>query len=142
MEVRQSGEIVVVKPARPGSAHKLHSFVGVKVMLAEVLAEEQLQRMAGSSCPQPCRCRGKCRHIQNRKSRPGLRLRKYFVLEARAGIAQPGHSRVPLNRIVEKPQLEVLYRPPLQQPVDVLVSIRCLKSIFNLEYAPLHHFRG
>src|SRR5207245_9517232 len=107
-----------------------------------VLAEEQLQRMAGSSCPQPCRCRGKCRNIQNRKSRPGLRLRKYFVLEARAGIAQPGHSRVPLNRIVEKPQLEIFYSPPLQPPVDVLVSICCIKSIFNIEYAALQLFVG
>src|SRR5712692_11703698 len=48
--IRESSEVCAVKPAQLRSSYKLHTFVDVKVILAKILAHENLHQV--------CHCHG------------------------------------------------------------------------------------
>ena len=74
--IGERGEIGVVKAARPGPSHKLHAFVDVKMMLAEVLTHEDLCQVRRRSNAELGPCRGESGHIENRQRRASIFLRK------------------------------------------------------------------
>src|SRR5207302_6867463 len=61
-----------------------------------------------------------------------------LVLESRAGIAKAGNARIALEQVVCKTELKISCHPKLQEPVDVLMTISGLETIFDLEDSGLH----
>src|SRR5690242_790685 len=56
MRIGKRGEVVVVKPGTARPAHKLNAFVDIKMILAEIFADQKLRKMLHNSSAElrPC----------------------------------------------------------------------------------------
>ena len=142
MRVGKRGEVIPVVSTDTWPAHELDTFVQINMVLAEILAQQELDGMAGCSGAQVVRCGGQRGGVQDREGGARTFLGKYFEFETSAGIAEAGDTIVAFEWIVGEAQLEILEEAEFQQSVHVLMAVGGFESVFDFQYAALHGLRG
>lgn len=143
MRVGECGEIVAIEAVSRGRAtEEVNAFVPVEMMLAEILADENLYGVPESALAQIVSSGGKRRVIEKGESWESLALGFDFVLDADTGVSEAGDRIIALEGQIRKTEFEVRRSAELQQTVYVLMTARCFDSVLCFQNATLNGFGG